>query len=75
MQLEKITIGLLISTIIVTPSFAAIKPTINPAKAKVDTIIEVKSDETPNYCNFNKQIVNIGYDKKDNIIMACVKRN
>jgi len=46
-----------------------------PEKAKEGAVIKVSSDKVPSYCDFKEQIVNIGYDKKDNIIMACVKKS
>ncbi len=43
-------------------------------KAAIGSVITITSDKVPIYCDFREQIVNIGYDRKDNVIMACIKK-
>lgn len=53
---------------------AKITTTKQPDKAAIGSVVTITSDKVPTYCDFREQIVNIGYDSSDNIIMACLKR-
>ena len=73
-MLKKIRWGLT-GMLVCTMSVAAhITPTHAPQEAKTGAIITVPSNLVATDCDFKQQIVNLGYDKENNVMSACVKK-
>jgi uncharacterized protein YcnI len=71
-KLSVLVCGLALSTSVLA---GGIITTVSPDNAKAGSVIKVVASKVPSYCDFKDQIVNIGYDKNDDIVMACLKRS
>lgn len=71
-KLSVLALGLTLTTSVLAGN---ITTTASPEKAKTGDVIQVHAAKVPSYCDFKDQIVNIGYDKSDDIVMACLKRS
>lgn len=61
------------SLITATTALATVTPTANLKNIASGKVILVTAKNVPANCNFREQIVNIGYDKSDHTVYACVK--
>ena len=53
-------------------AFAGLGVTANPAVSKAGSILQLHDAEVATYCNFQKDIVKLGFDSQGNTIFACV---